>query len=105
MRVLLDSLSNHQFVDLVRVGMGLDPLYANTVVGSVDACGSYLNLERVRRLANPDCDRCGGSGYFDGEYLEMYCGCTGLRPRGRVSGKSPGTGDDSFVYKRRSPKP
>lgn len=101
MRVSLDSLSNSQLVDLVRVGMGLDPLYAATGSGSIEPCGSYANLERLRRLARPDCARCSGSGYYNGEYLDMYCPCTGLDPRGRAPGLKPGTGNNAFAYRRR----
>lgn len=71
-------LTNSQFVDFVRALVGLKPLYHTP---RPESAASYVRLETLRRAADPDCDRCGGSGYFDGERLDMRCPCTGLPQR------------------------
>lgn len=74
-------LTNSQFVDFVRALVGLKPLYH--AGERPESAASYVRLEALRRAASPDCDRCGGSGYYDGERLDMRCLCTGLPQRER----------------------
>lgn len=90
------ALSDDQyFVNSLRGALGLQPLYGYNEKGEhgrQEAYGSYVRLELYRRLAKPDCKRCGGSGYYDGENFDMRCGCTGLPQRkgqrSRVKGES-----------------
>lgn len=93
-------LTTSQFVDLVRSLIGLRPLYAPSPSKhmSLQACGQYLSLELLARRARPDCDRCGGSGYFDGDQSDMRCECTGAPQRAQPRGRAPGTGNRSFGY-------
>jgi tRNA(Ile2) C34 agmatinyltransferase TiaS len=93
----LSDLTNMQFVDVVRVCIGLRPLYAagGRVNNDKQSCGQYRSLEKLSRAADPTCARCGGSGYYDGENLEMRCPCTGLVPRQRAMRRH--TGGARFV--------
>jgi hypothetical protein len=96
------QLTTYQFIDLVRASIGLRPLYAaGGRVNHIGAHGGYLRLESLRRAADPSCARCGGSGYYDGDRLEMSCPCTGLAQRAHGQGRKPGTGDDAFLKLKR----
>ena len=46
------------------------------------------------------CERCGGSGYYDGERLDMRCPCTGMKQRD-VRPRRPRVGDPGFAYRGR----
>lgn len=82
------DLSAGEFVDLVRALVGLRPLHAATGGDWYPPDGyGYVRLEKLRRAADPDCDKCGGSGYYDGEMLGMRCKCTGLPQRTRAPWK------------------
>ncbi len=94
------GLTNQQFVDLVRALTGQRPLYAACVSDhkKKHPTGLYLSLEALCRLASPDCGRCGGSGYYDGEHLGMRCRCTGVQ-RNVSSPLQPRVGDARFAYR------
>ncbi len=84
----LHELSDHRLIDTIRVIIGLDPLHLRTRALD-EGCGSYLRFEALRRAADPECETCGGSGYYDGERLEARCVCTGLPQRARGFGVTP----------------
>lgn len=76
-------------VEAIRKWLGLQPLYATpTREPYADSCGQYVGLEALKRAADPDCKRCGGSGYYDGEALSSFCPCTGRVKAKRGEGKS-----------------
>ena len=84
-----------QCVEFVRRALGKPPLYSTPREPYVPS-GSYLWKEMLCKLAQPDCKRCGGSGYFDGWDLEERCPCTGLPPKGKR-----GTGRHNISQKQR----
>ena len=75
-------LTNSEFVDVVRVRIGLLP-----IVAAVQATGyshpddSYVRAEALARASDPNCQHCGGYGYYDGWRLDLRCSCTGLEQR------------------------
>ena len=95
---LVGHLTDHQYIDLVRVLVGLQPLYAakpDRQQGS-----GYESLEALSRAASPGCRRCGGAGYFDSWCTGEICSCTGLqRARRNPGGRKQGTGDNGFSYR------
>lgn len=102
-----DDLSDTQLVDYVRACIGLAPIPSKknrpgeqSELPSQNAgIGAYLSAERLLKLADPSCTRCGGSGSYDGWHLDMRCPCTRLpapRPRPPMNG-SP---NPSFARRR-----
>lgn len=72
------ELTDAEFVNWVRVKLGLNPIPRTSgarPTGELFDLG-YLRLERFRRLADPDCKTCGGSGYYDSWSLDLQCACT-----------------------------
>lgn len=91
-------------VNRVRVALGKDPLY---MVGlgrdATEPAGGYLWKEVLCKLANPDCARCGGAGYYDGWDLDERCPCTGLPPKGkRGTGKHSVGPEQRRLFRQRS---
>lgn len=69
---------DQRFVDVIRVAIGLVPLYSAFEKESQSSHG-YEYYECLLRLASKDCKRCGGFGYCasDSPGGEMPCPCTG----------------------------
>lgn len=103
-RLFMEStrcLTDQQVVDLVRALMGQRPLYAASPADHKKRpTGLYVSLEALCRLATAGCERCGGSGYYDGERLDMRCPCTGMKQRD-VRPLRPRVGDPSFAHRGR----
>lgn len=75
-------------VNAVRECLGLAPLYvlereSEKTVEIERARGKhdYFKIKRLNDAACADCERCGGSGYYDGEQTYMTCACTGFASR------------------------
>lgn len=75
--LILSELSDQQFVNWVRVKIGLRPILSgarsNPNRGEFDL--GYIRIERLRRAADQNCTRCGGSGYYDSWHLDLICDC------------------------------
>lgn len=71
---------NQLFVDALRECLGLGPLYR---AEERSGRSNYQGFEKLRRAADPQCRRCGGSGYYDGEENAMRCPCTGIAQRAK----------------------
>jgi len=102
-------LSNQGFVDALRVALGKDALRKDALRVSrlrrgagKEQIGSYRSLEWLRRRADPQCGRCGGSGYYDAEYLDMRCKCTGLPQHAPPQPRRTHVSDPSFAYRKRA---
>jgi hypothetical protein len=83
-------------VNAIRELMGLQKLYVMEVLPDEPRVrepegargSSYLAIKRLNDAAQKDCERCGGSGYYDGVETNMRCPCTGLSQRA-TPGKGP----------------
>lgn len=90
-------LTDHQFVDMVRAILGMRPLFAAWNEPR-SAYGGYERLQRLMVAADPDCKRCGGSGYYNAWANDETCPCTGLITP-RRGGKRSSAGQ-AFVVTR-----